>query len=108
MENGAVDLDEGAVGAVAHSVNGFGDGALANAGLTGDEDVGFGVGGILHQRPQPLHGVAFEHHAGGGGAGAQFRDLLRILLDGVLQMAVVSLDGVDLLHGDGVEADGVF
>ena len=108
MEHGAVDLDEGAVGPVAHLVDGLGDGALAHAGLAGDEDVGLGVGGILHQRPQPLHGIALKDQRGGGGPGAQLRDLLRVLLQGVLEMLVVALDGVDLLQGDGVEAHHIF
>ena len=108
MEHGAVDLDEGAIGPVAHLVDGLGDGAFAHAGLAGDEDVGLGVGSILHQRPQPLHGVALEHQGGGGGPGAQLRDLLGVLLQGILQMLVVTLNGVDLFQGDGVEAHHVF
>lgn len=108
MEDGAVDLDKGPVRPVAHLVDGLGDGAFAHAGLSSDEDVGPGVGGVLHQGPQPLHGGAFEQQVGGGGPGPQLRDLLGVVLQGVLHPAVVPLDGVDLLHGHGVEADGVF
>ena len=108
VENGTVDLNEGPVRPVAHGVDGLGNGAFAHAGLAGDEDVGLGVGGVLHQRPQPLHGGAFENQIRGGGPGAQLRDLLGVLLQRVLQMPVVALDGVDLLHGHRVEAHGVF
>lgn len=38
----------------------------------------------------------------------QLGDLLGVVLQGVLHPAVVPLDGVDLLHGHGVEANGVF
>ena len=107
VQHRAVDLDEGAGGPVAHGVDGLGHRALAHACLPCDEDVGLGVGGILHEGPQPLHGVALEHQGSGRGPGAQLRDLLGVLLDGVLQVAVVALDGVDLLHGHGVEAHGV-
>ncbi|CAN4012577.1 hypothetical protein GLDPPO_GLDPPO_00375, partial [Dysosmobacter welbionis] len=87
---------------------GLGDGAFTHAGLSGDENVGPGVGSVLHQRPQPLHGGAFEQQIGGGGPGPQLGNLLGVVLQGVLHPAVVPLDGVDLLHGHGVEADGVF
>lgn len=106
MEHGAVDLDEGPVGPAAHGVDGLGHGTFPNAGLPGDEDVGFCVGRVLHKGPEALHGGAFEDEAGGGGPGAELGDLLGVLLEGVLEVAVVPLDGVDLLHGDGVEADG--
>ena len=108
VEDGAVDLDKWAVGPVAHGVDGLGDGTLAHAGLPGDEDVGLGVGGVLHEGPQPLHGGTFENEAGGGGPGTQLRNFLGVVLQGILQVAVVLLDGVDLLHGHGVEAYGVF
>ena len=108
MEHRAVYLDKGPVCTVAHLVNGLGDGAFTHAGLSGDEDVGPGVGSVLHQRPQPLHGGAFEQQIGGGGPGPQLGNLLGVVLQGVLHPAVVPLDGVDLLHGHGVEADGVF
>lgn len=107
VQHRAVDLNEGPRGPVAHSMDGLGHGAFAHACLARDEDVGLCVGGILHEGPQPLHGVALEHQGGGRGPGAQLRDLLGVLLDGVLQVAVVALDGVDLLHGHGVEAHGV-
>ena len=108
MEDRAVDLDEGAVSAVAHGVDVLGDGALAHAGLTGDEDVGLGVGGVLHQGPQALHGGALEDQIGGRGPGAQLRDLLGEMGQGVLEMLVVPVNGVDLFHGHCVEAHGVF
>ena len=108
VEHGAVDLDKRPVGPAAHGVDGLGHGAFPHAGLPGDENVGLGVGGVLHQGPQPLHGGAFEDESGGGGPGAKLRNLLSVLLEGVLKVAVVPLDGVDLLHGDGVEADGEF
>lgn len=107
VEHGAVDLDERPGGPVAHGVDGLGHGAFAHTRLARNQDVGLGVGGILHEGPQTLHGAAFEHQRGGCGPGAKLRDLLGVLLDGVLQMAVVALDGVDLLHGHGVEAHGV-
>ena len=66
MEHRAVDFDKRTGRPVAHSVNGLGHRAFAHACLTGDEDVGPGVGGVLHQRPQPLHRSAFENQAGGG------------------------------------------
>ena len=50
---------------------------------------------------------ALEQQIGGGGPGPQLGDLLGVLLEGVLHPPVVPLDGVDLLHGDGVEAHGV-
>ena len=70
VEHGAVDLNEGTVGPAAHGVDGLGHGALPYAGFPGDENVGFCVGGVLHQGPEPLHGGAFEDEAGGGGPGA--------------------------------------
>jgi len=84
VEHGAVDLDEGPLGPAAHGVNGLGHGAFPHAGLSGDEDIGLGVGGVLHQRPKALHGGAFEDQAGGGGPGAELGDLLGVLLEGVL------------------------
>ena len=84
MEHRAVDLDKGAVGPVADGVDGLGHRAFAHAGLPGDENVGLRVGGVQDQCPQPLHGRALHHQIRGGGPEPQFRDLLRILLQGVL------------------------
>ena len=108
VEHRAVDLDERLVRAVAHGVDGLGHGAFAHASLAGDEDIGPCVGGVLHQRPQPLHGLALPHQVGGGVAGTQLGDLLGILGQGILHLLKVPVDGVDLLHGHGVEAHGVF
>lgn len=82
-------------------------GGLAHAGLARNEDIGFGVGRILHQGPMSLHGAAFEDQAGGGGPGAQLGNFLRVLLNGVPQITVIALHGADLLHGDGIKAHGV-
>ena len=84
MEHRAVDLDKGAVGPVADGVDGLGHCAFAHAGLSGDEDIGLRVGGVQDQCPQPLHGGTFHHQIRGGGPEPQFRDLLRILLQGIL------------------------
>jgi len=109
MQHGAVDLNKRSIGPAAHFMNGLGDGTLPHAGLTGDEDVGLGICRILHQRPQPLHGVAAEYQlAGGCGPGAQLRNFGSVLLQWLLHVAVLVLDGIDLLHGYGVEAHGVF
>ena len=108
MQHRAVDFNKRPGCPVAHGVNGLGNGSLAHAGLSRDENVGLGIGGVLHQRPKPLHRAAFKNQAGGGGPGAQFRDFLRVLLNGIPQIAVVALHGTDLLHGDGVEAHRVF
>lgn len=67
VEHCAVDFDKGTGCPVAHGMNGFGDGGLAHAGLACNEDIGFGVGRILHQGPKSLHGAAFEDQAGGSG-----------------------------------------
>ena len=107
VKHRAVDLDEGLVRAVAHGVDGLGHGAFAHAGLAGDEDIGPCVGGVLHQRPQPLHRPALPHQTGGGVAGTQLGDLLGVLGQGILHLLEVPVDGVDLLHGHGVEAHRV-
>ena len=108
MEHRAVDLDERLVRAVAHGMDGLGHGAFAHAGLAGDEDIGSCVGGVLHQRPQPLHGLALPHQVGGSVAGAQLGNFLGIVGQRILHLLEVPVDGVDLLHRHGVEAHRVF
>ena len=61
-----------------------GNDAFAYAGLTGDENVSLGVGGILHQRPEPLHGGALKDQRGGGSPGTELGDLLGVVLQGIL------------------------
>ena len=107
VEHRAVDLDKGLVGAVAHGMDGLGHGTFAHAGLAGDEDIGSCVGGVLHQRPQPLHGSTLPYQAGGSVTGTQLSNLLRVLGQGILHLQEVPVDGVDLLHGHGVEAHRV-
>ena len=75
-DGGAVDGDEGRLGAVAVLVNGAGDEFLAGAGLAADQDVD-GLGGdaanLLVDR---LHGAAVADQGGAGGPGRAQFDLL--------------------------------
>ena len=64
MEHGAVDLDEGPVGPAAHGVDGLGDRALAYSRLAGYQNVRLGVGRVLHQGIEPLHGRALNYQTG--------------------------------------------
>ena len=83
----------------------FGDDAFAHAGLSGDEDVGLGARDVLNEAPHPLHPGSLEEEAVGVRVpGPQVLQLRRILLEGLLKGAVLLLDGVDLLHGDGIKA----
>jgi hypothetical protein len=68
-DGGAVDGDEGGVGAVAVLVDGAGDEFLAGAGFAADEDVDGSGGDAADFLVDGLHGGALADEGGAGGAG---------------------------------------
>src|SRR5690606_28459361 len=104
---GAVDRDEGLVGALTAGVDVFGNDFLAGAALAGDEDGGVGASDLVGHAHDALHGRVAEQEFGAlaGDGGDDGGDQLGIGRQGDIFLGA-GADGVDGGGGIGLDAAG--
>ena len=82
----------------------LGNGGLSHAGLTADQDGGIRIVDVADQIPDLPHGVTLDHQLRRIAACPHIGQLLGIAQKGILHLLIVAMDGIDLRHGDRIEA----